>query len=88
MIKFITPESLNGKQLIDELVAAGVTITEPPLLDGNRELWLDIKALDKDKATAVVNAHVGVDYVPTLTIEQKLASVGLSISDLKTALGI
>jgi hypothetical protein len=88
MIQFIKPTKINGEQLLEELNAAGVTITEPPMIDGDGNLWLEIKATDKTKATAVVEAHVGIDQVKTLTIEEKLASVGLSLNDLKTALGL
>lgn len=88
MIQFETPQNLNGEQLINELIASGVTITEPPLVDGNRNLWLEIKATDKTKAQAVVAAHEGIDTVKVLTIEQKLATVGLSLDDLKAALGL
>lgn len=41
--------------------------------------------LEKDLETVLAN-HVAVFEVPT--IEEKLASVGLSIEDLKTALGL
>jgi len=88
MIQFEKPNNLNGKQLMDELVAAGVAITEPPLLDGNRKLWLEIKATDKTKAQPIVDAHVGIDTVKVLTVAEKLAIVDLSIDDLKAALGL
>jgi len=40
----------------------------------------------KDQAQAALTAHDGT--TPELTINEKLASVGLSIDDLKVALGI
>jgi hypothetical protein len=88
MIKFIKPENLNGDELLLELNAAGVTITQSPILDGNNNLWLDINEVDKAKASAVLSAHNGTMAAPAATIAQKLASVGLSVDDLKAALGL
>ena len=88
MIKFIKPENLNGDELLTELNAAGVTITQSPVLDGNDNLWLDIDEADTAKASTVLSAHNGTMVAPAPTITQKLASVGLSIDDLKVALGL
>jgi hypothetical protein len=63
MIQFTLPQSLNGKQLVNELAAASVTVTGKPFLDDNLVLWLDIPSKDKTKAEFVVNAHVGIDEV-------------------------
>lgn len=86
MIQFNKPVNLNGSQLLDELNAAGVIITEPPVLDGNNILWLQINSNDTNKATEIVSAHNGTDEIRVQTIEEKLASVGLSIQELKAAL--
>jgi hypothetical protein len=88
MIKFNKPNNLNGKELLNELNVAGVTITESPFLDGNGELWLNIAEKDKAKATGIVAAHNGTTVAPEPTIQEKLESVGLSVADLKTALGL
>jgi hypothetical protein len=88
MIQFDKPTNLNGSELLAELNANGVTITEPPLLDGNGNFWLDIKPEDEAKAAAVVAAHNGTTVAPQPTIEDKLSSVGLSLPDLKVALGL
>ena len=88
MIKFTKPENLNGAELLTELNAGGVVITKPPSIDGNNNLWLDIAEANKAKAAPIVAAHNGTTVAPEPTIEQKLASVGLSIGDLKTALGL
>ena len=91
MIKFDKPENLNGAELLDELAAVGIVLdltTQAPLIDGNGDLWLDIKSADKAKAELVVAAHNGTTIAPEPTVEQKLASVGLNLSDLKSALGI
>lgn len=91
MIKFDKPQNLNGAELLDELAAVGIVLdklTECPILDGNNDLWLNIKAEDENKAAAVVAAHNGTTVAPEPTIEEKLASVGLNLEDLKKALGL
>ncbi len=85
MIQFNLPTKLNGSQLLDELKAAGVAITEYATIE-NGSLFLDIEAKDEAKAKAVVDSHIGVDKEPTLN--DKLSSVGLSVADLKAALGL
>jgi hypothetical protein len=85
MIQFNLPNKLNGAQLLDELKAAGVAITEYATIE-NGSLFLDIEAKDEAKAKAVVDSHIGVDKEPTLN--DKLSSVGLSVADLKAALGL
>jgi hypothetical protein len=68
MISFTKPTNLDGAKLIDELVAAGVSIigidpiahlgkTAPSVIGD--ELLLDIAEADKTKAAAVVAAHNG-----------------------------
>ena len=98
MISFNKPEKLNGFQLNEELFAAGIKLKkaanplpnqvyEAPSIDGNGVLWLDIEQSDADKATEVVAAHIAKDLEPK-TLQEKLASVGLSLDDLKLALGL
>jgi len=88
MIQFTKPTNLNGAELLAELNAGGVAITQSPELDGSGVLWLDIAETDEVKATAIVAAHNGTTIAPEPTIADKLASVGLSVTDLKTALGL
>ena len=88
MIKFNQPASLNGAELLDELKAANIGIVKSPFIDGNGDFWLDIKESDKDKAVPIVAAHNGTTVAPEPTIEDKLRSVGLNLTDLKSALGI
>lgn len=88
MIKFNKPKNLNGAELVDELKIAEVKVNDFPIVDGNNDLWLDITEVDKVKAEAVVAAHSGTTVAPEPTIEDKLASVGLSVPDLKVALGL
>jgi hypothetical protein len=90
MIKFNKPINLNGTELRQELRNAKVDISDDNLsvreISGN--LYLDIKPADEAKAQAVVANHNGTTVAPELTIEDKLASVGLNLTDLKTALGL
>jgi Ser/Thr protein kinase RdoA (MazF antagonist) len=88
MIKVTRPTNLNGAELMDELNAASVKITEPPMLDGNGELWLDIAGADTAKAEAVLAKHNGTQIAPEPTVAQKLHSVGLTLDELKVALGL
>lgn len=89
MASFTKPTALNGTQLRNELRAAGVIISDEPnaILDSSDGLiHLDIKKADESKAQSVVAAHVGVDSVIKLTLAEKLASVGISLDELKAAL--
>lgn len=91
MIQFDKPTNLNGSQLLDELAAIGIILDkleQAPLIDGNNDFWLDVKKSDEAKVAAVVAAHNGTTIAPEPTIEDKLASVGLNLNDLKTALGL
>ena len=88
MISFPKPTNLNGTELMSELNAGGVKITESPIIDGEGNFWLDIAEADKAKATSIVAAHNGTTIAPEPSIADKLASVGLSVTDLKTALGL
>jgi hypothetical protein len=88
MIQFNKPTNLNGNELIDELKSAGVTVNGIPEVDAEGFLHLDIQAKDEAKAQPIVAAHNGTDGVKELTVAEKLASVGLSVADLKTALGL
>ena len=88
MKTFTKPENLNGKELLAELSAVGVVVEGLPIDDGAGNLILNIASKDEAKAGSVVAAHNGTTVAPEPTIEDKLASVGLSLTDLKTALGL
>lgn len=90
MITFTKPQNLNGKQLRDELNAAGVSISYDEFaVEANGEtLSLNILEADKAKATPIVAAHNGTIVGVEPTVAEKLAWVGLSIDDLKAALGV
>ena len=88
MAIFTKPKNLNGSELRKELRNSGVEISDEissVVLSGN-DLTLEIAKADETKAAAVVAAHNGTQIAPEPTIADKLASVGLSIADLKAAL--
>jgi hypothetical protein len=91
MEKFNKPSNLNGTELRAELNAAGVVISndlDAVAIDENENLLLKIDKKHVEKAQLVVSAHNGTVVAPEATIDEKLASVGLSINSLKTALGL
>ena len=88
MIQFTKPQNLNGTELMAELSSAGVSILNSPIIDGECNFWLDIAENDKAKAIPIVAAHNGTMVAPEPTLDEKLASVGLSVADLKSALGL
>jgi hypothetical protein len=91
MPTFTKPENLNGAELRTELRNEGIEISDlsnAVKIDENGLLILDIKAKDETKANEIVAAHNGTTIAPEPTISQKLESVGLSIDELKAALGV
>jgi hypothetical protein len=87
MIQFTKPTNLNGTELLSELNAAGISIVNPPMIDGDGNFWLDVSKNDEAKTQQIVAAHNGTIIAPEPTIANKLASVGLSVEELKAALG-
>ena len=73
------PAKLNGSQLQAELGCDEVYIRGDKLVIGGD--------LTEAEAAAGLAAHTPAAIIEP-TIEQKLASVGLSVADLKTALGL
>ena len=66
MIRFPKPRKLDGAQLIAELTAAGVMVTNDRYsvhIDGDDQFWLDIQKADTAKAATVVAAHVGINAI-------------------------
>lgn len=91
MIIFTKPKNLNGEELRQELNAAGVNISNEKfsvVVDGENNLLLDINPKDKSEAEKIVATHNGTIVPPEPTIEDKLASVGLNLNDLKSVLGL
>ena len=85
MKTFTKPENLNGAELIVELATKGVIVKEIyDFSDGTIAFETD----NEVAAAIVVAAHNGTTVASEPTIEDKLASVGLNLSDLKSALGL
>ena len=90
MIKFDKPKELNGEQLRQELKESGVVLPDNVfdfVDDGVGGLLLDISNKDESMANSVIKTHKSKP-TPKPTIEQKLASVGLNLDDLRIALGL
>jgi len=88
MIKFNKPINLNGAELLQELNNAGVVISRPPLIDGNGDFWLDVSEEDKTVTASIVEAHNGTTVAQEPTIQDKLVAAGLTVDELKQALGL
>ena len=85
MTRFPKPQNLNGAELKDELKSVGIIVESVfDFADGTIGFETD----DEATAAQVVAAHNGNTVAPEPTIEDKLASVGLSLPDLKAALGL
>jgi len=89
MIKLDKPTNLNGAELLAELNAGGVAITEPPMVDGNGGFWLDIADNDKAKATPIVAAHNGTTVAPDTSAAKAslLARLGITADEAKLLIG-
>jgi hypothetical protein len=82
---FTKPQNLNGIELIEELKSVDILVKE--IIDfANGTIGFETD--NESAAAAVVAAHNGTTVAPEPTIEDKLASVGLNLNDLKTALGL
>jgi hypothetical protein len=84
---FTKPANLNGAELIAELAAQGITV-ERITVEGDGQLSVPVSAKDKDKAASIIALHNGTTVAAELSVSEKLASVNLSVDDLKAALGI
>jgi hypothetical protein len=85
MIKIPFNKNINGDLLIQEFANAGFT-TEVVVYPGN---LLELNGLNEENtevANNILNAHIAPEPTEP-TIVEKLASVGLSIEELKAALG-
>jgi len=84
MKTFTKPQNLNGAELKSELFSIGIAVdTIIDFGDGTIGFETD----NESAAAAVVAAHNGTTVAPEPTIEDKLASVGLSLDELRAALG-
>jgi hypothetical protein len=80
----LTTKKINLAQLDKELNAGGLNMETH---DGKHTIWPVSEKITEAKLEAAVDAHIAIDD-PQPTIADKLASVGLSIDDLKAALGV
>jgi len=84
MKTFTRPENLNGTELMAELSTVGIVVDKVfDFSDGTIGFETD----NESAAAAVVAAHNGTTVAPEPTIADKLALVGLSLDELKAALG-
>ncbi len=64
MIQFNKPQNLNGKTLIDELVATGIAIgldgsgeRAKPVIDGEGNFYLPVNEADREATQAVLDNY-------------------------------
>lgn len=83
MKTFPKPKNLNGTELMAELAAVGIVVDKVfDFSDGTIGFETD----NESTAATVVAAHNGTTVAPEPTIADKLASVGLSLDELKAAI--
>lgn len=87
MIKFIRPTNFNGADLEAELLIKGIKLQSLPEVIGD-DLFLAIDESESTVAAEVVKNHNGTIVAPEQTITEKLASLGINLQDIKTALGL
>lgn len=89
LIKFNTPTNLNGEELVSELKAIGIEVTGRPLIDENKELWLNIIESDEEAAATVVASHNGTMVAPDVTSAKAalLAKLGITEEEVALLLG-
>jgi hypothetical protein len=85
MATFTKPQNLNGAELKQELAASGIVVES---IKDNLNDTITFDTNKESQAASIVAAHNGTTIAPEPTIAQKLASVGLSLDDLKLALGL
>ena len=85
MKTFPKPQNLNGTELMAKLSAVGIFVEEVfDFSDGTIGFETD----NESTAAAVVAAHNGTTVAPEPTIADKLAAAGLTVEELKEALGL
>jgi hypothetical protein len=80
---FDRPTNLNGAELKEELAAVGIIVET---IRDNANDTISFETTNEAKAAEVVAAHNGTTVAPEPTIADKLASVGLSLDELKSAI--
>lgn len=85
MKTFTKPKNLNGTELMAELNSVGIIVDKVcDFADGT----IGFDTNNESEASKIVANHNGTIIAPELTVSDKLASVGLSLTDLKAALGL
>jgi hypothetical protein len=79
-----TTKKINLAQLDAELKAGGLNMDS---LDGTHTITAVDSKITDEKLQSGVDAHVAKSD-PEPSLDDKLASVGLSVADLKVALGL
>jgi hypothetical protein len=85
MGRVITSKEINLSQLDKELGSQGLSadLNDP----ANKIIQTaDLSTVTQEELESAVNSHIA-QPVPQPTIEEKLASVGLSLDELRAALG-
>lgn len=89
MIYLDITKDISGDLLQQELLIAGleteVTVYSYP--EGQKIQLNNVEESDRALAQSIYDAHIAPAPIQP-TIEQKLASVGLNLDDLKLALGL
>ena len=82
---FNCPKNLNGAELKEELAKVGIIVeTILDFADGTIGFECDSRV----EAEKVVKSHNGNILPKEADIQDKLASVGLNVNELKVALGL
>jgi hypothetical protein len=86
MAKVITSKEINLSQLDQELGSRGLSAD---LNDPSKKVVVtaDSSTVTQEELEAAIDSHIA-SPMPEATVEEKLASVGLNLDDLKAALGI
>jgi hypothetical protein len=79
-----TKKKINLAQLDDELNAGGLNMET---INGEHTISAIDEKITEAKLKSAIAAHVAIND-PQPTVAEKLASVGLSIDDLRAALGV
>jgi hypothetical protein len=85
MKTFTRPANFNGAELKNELADVGIIVE---FIRDNGIDTITFATSKEAEAAEIVAAHNGTLVAPEPSIEDKLASVGLNVIDLKTALGL
>lgn len=90
MIQFNKPLNLNGAELKEELKSSGVTFLREidALVVREDLLFVNISSEFEAVAAPIIAAHNGTTIIPEPTISDKLSAAGLTVEELKTALGL